>query len=374
MTRRRTRANGEGSIYKRADGQWVAALKLPTGQRKTLYGRTRALATKKLDDMKSQLSQGLTLQTDERRTVGEFLGTWFEQAAPNLRPSTIRTYKSLMSSHIVPVLGGRRLTRLDVQELEHYFAGRLAAGLSPKSIALVKGILSRALNDAVRWGYLARNPVQYAEAPRVPQRNETALTVIDARAIIQCFDGDFLGPLVAVALGSGLRQGELLALRWQDVDLKNQVVAINATLQIEAGAYIRMDPKTERSRRTVPLAGFAVEALRQQQENQGALRLLKGDRWRNELDLVFTTKFGRPLSGTVVTSTFQSKLAAAGLRRLRFHELRHGYATLLLTQGVDMRVIMELLGHSRLSTSVIYTHVVSDLQTDAVDRLGTALA
>jgi integrase len=247
-------------------------------------------------------------------------------------------------------------------------------GLSPKSIVLVKGILSRALNDAIRWGFIVRNPVQYAEAPRVPPRHEHPITVIDARAIIKCFAGDFLGPLVSMALGSGLRQGELLALRWQDVDLGAGTALVNATLQRVAGEYRRLEPKTERSRRVVPLAGFAVEALRQQVENQSAMRLLKGDAWHNEQDLVFTTEYGRPLSGTVVTKTFKEKLEAHGLPVRRFHELRHGYATLLLAQGVDMRVIMELLGHTRLSTSVIYTHVVNDLQTSAAVKLGQALA
>lgn len=374
MTQRRTRANGEGSVYRRnADGLWAGALKLPNGKRKAFYAKTKGEALRKLAKLKVQASQGISPQTDERLTVGAYLDQWFAGARPNLRPSTVRTYESMLQHRIVPALGGRKLARLDVRELEQFFADQHKGGLSPKSVHLVKGILSRAMNDAVRWGYLPRNPVSLANVPRDTGLDTEAITPTEARAMLQAFSGDFLAPIVSVALGSGLRQGELLALRWQDIDMDKGTVLVRATLQRVEGEYRLLEPKTQRSNRLVPLADFAVEALRRQRENQGALRLLKGDRWKNEHDLVFTTELGRPLSGTSVTRMFQSKLVAAGLSRRRFHELRHGFATLLLTQGVDMRVIMEMLGHSKISTSLIYTHVVPDLQRSAATILGKVL-
>jgi integrase len=252
--------------------------------------------------------------------------------------------------------------------LEQFFANRLAEGLSPKSIALVRGILTRAFGDAVRDGYLVRNPASLAAAPKIGGRRDDAITPAEAHAIVRAFDGHPLATLVATALGSGLRQGELLALRWEDIDLDAGNVHVGATLQRIKGEYLRLEPKTERSRRTVPLADFAMQALRKQAEDQEARRLL-ADSWGNTLNLVFTTPSGRPMSGSTVTSQFQARLRAAGLSVRRFHELRHGYATLLLAQGVDMRVIMELLGHTQLSMSMVYTHVVNDLQRDAARRL-----
>jgi integrase len=199
--------------------------------------------------------------SDERVSVEQFINQWFENAKPNLGPSTVRTYKSLLNTHIKPGLGSRRLVRLSPSMLEQFFANRLAEGLSPKSIALVRGILTRAFGDAVRDGYLTRNPASLATAPKVAGRRDEAITPVEAHAIVQAFDGHPLSTLVAVALGSGLRQGELLALRWEDIDLDKGTVREGATLQRVKGEYLRLEPKTERSRRTVPLADFAAQAL-----------------------------------------------------------------------------------------------------------------
>ena len=277
----------------------------------------------------------------------------------------------MIRTHIVPKLGSRRLARLELRELEAFFNN---VSLSPRSVHVLKGVITTALNDAIKWGYLRQNPAHLADTPKVLRPEVDALTADEAIAILYAFEGHRLLTLVTAALTTGLRQGELLALRWKDVDFEHSALHVDATLQRVAGKLVRLDPKTARSTRTVPLTATAVAAFHKQRQDQLAERLLS-TKWANDLDLVFTASQGLPMSGTVATKQFQHQLAIAGLANRRFHELRHGYATLMLTQGVDLRVIMELMGHSRLhTTATVYTHVVPELARDAADRLERALA
>jgi integrase len=365
--KQRTRGNGEGSIYKRSsDGIWCGAFHLPNGKRKVVYGRTKADVLAKR--AKAEKNGG-TL-TDERQTVGTFLDRWFEQAKGNLRPSTCRTYESLIRVHLVPYLGSKRMARLETRDLELFFAERHEAGLSARTVSILKGVLSAAFGDAVRWGELSRSPAAGATVPRIKKERVVPMAPAEARAIMAVFKGDTLEPLVTTALGTGLRQGELLGLRWSEVDLDARAVRVEATLQRVDGEYQRLEPKTDMSYRLVPLTDFAAGALRRQKDIQIAQRLLAEDAWSNDWNLVFTDERGQPLHGSNTTKVFQARLAEAGLPRRRFHELRHGFATLLLAQGVDLRVIMELLGHSQMhTTATVYTHVVPELARAAAEKL-----
>jgi integrase len=270
----------------------------------------------------------------------------------------------------VPILGARRLTGLTTQQLEKFFA---TVPLAPKSVSILKGIISTALNDGVKWGYLRQNVAHNASTPRQRRAEVEPVGPDEARAIMAAFAGDNLGPLVTLALGTGLRQGELLALRPEDIELPRGRLNVRHTLQNVNGEHRLLEPKTEKSRRTVPLMELTVAAIEQQLENQRTRKLLEGSNWKNELGLLFTTSSGSPLTGSVVTVRFKAKMAKAGLGARRFHELRHAFATLLLSQGVDMRVIMELMGHTQFSTSLVYTHVVPALHTDAAKRLEDAI-
>jgi integrase len=207
----------------------------------------------------------------------------------------------------------------------------------------------------------------------VPEHEPKIIAGDQARAILGAVRGDPLEALFTVALALGLRQGEALALRWEDVDLSRGAVSVAATLQRVNGALVRTEPKTRRSRRTLPLTSVAAEALRTHRVRQIEERLLAGDRW-DDRGLVFTTSVGTPLDGVSVTHRFQKILERAGLPRYRFHDLRHGTASLLAARGVPARVAMELLGHSDIRTTLhIYTHVGPELARDAVERLDAAL-
>jgi integrase len=363
--RARTRANGEGSIYKRiSDGLWVGALHLPSGRRKAVYAKTKDGVRAKLDRLKGEVATGTPPPSDERRTIGEYMVYWLSTTKDSIRPSSYRVYESLVRNHIVPRLGTRQLTKLTVADVEGFLAG---AAVSPKSAQLLKAILSAALRDAVRWGYRTTNPTAYADSPRMMVRQEDFIDEREARAIMAAFVGDPLAPLVTCAIGTGLRQGELLALRWEDIDRVGRTLLVRATMQPDGTIT---EPKTSRSHRKVPLADFVLEALDRQFDLQSTWRLL-GSSWKgNELGLVFTSDSGGALRGTTVTNQFQNVLAKAGLPRRRFHELRHAFSTMLLARGVDLRTIQELLGHSNLHTTTqVYTHVVPELARGAVDGL-----
>ena len=304
---------------------------LANGRRKVVYGATKAKAVAKLESLKIGVSTLGLPQTDERLTVEAYFTLWFAEHRKSLRPRSISTYDSLLRLHIVPALGSRRLTSLTTQQLEKYFA---ALPLAPKSVSIVEGVITTALNDAIKWGYLRHNVAHLADTPRQQALEVEPIGAAEARTIIAAFAGDSLEPLVTLALGTGLRQGELLALRPEDIDLGRRRLSVRHTLQCVDSECVLLEPKTKRSRRMVPLMDLTVAAIQRQMENHRVMKLLKGDKWKNELDLIFTAEAGAPLRGSAVTRKFQERLESAGLQHRRFHELRHGFATLLLSQGV----------------------------------------
>ncbi len=195
----------------------------------------------------------------------------------------------------------------------------------------------------------------------------------EARAFLGAARGDDLEALYRLALSTGLRQGELLGLKWEDLNIDGAELRVNHALQRFGGALHLVPPKTVRSRRSVPIPALAVETLRTHRARQRDARLLAGARW-HETGLVFATKWGTPIEPTNATRSFKRLLARAGLRQIRFHDLRHSCATLLLVQGVSPRVVMEILGHSQISLTMnTYSHVIPALQREAAARLDALL-
>ncbi|HEX6349870.1 MAG TPA: site-specific integrase [Candidatus Dormibacteraeota bacterium] len=237
----------------------------------------------------------------------------------------------------------------------------------------LRGILRRALNWAIRLGLLSRNVAALARPPRLERHEIEPFTPDEARSFLTAIEGDRLEGLYIAALFSGLRQGELLGLRWQDVDLEAQELRVVHALQRFDGKLRLVPPKTARSRRSVSLPPLVVDALRRDKARQLEDRLLAGSRWV-ESGLVYTTRWGTPIEPRDATRSFKRLLARAQLREIRFHDLRHSCATLLLVQGVAPRVVMEMLGHSQISVTMnTYSHVLPALQRDAAQRLEALL-
>lgn len=399
--KREKRSNGEGAIYQRKDGRFEAKFTLPNGKRACVYGRNRSEALAKKDEALKKARKGIDLKA-ERQTLRAYLESWFEEVAtPKNRPSTLKSYRSYLDKHILPELGDialRDLTPQDVQKFLNGLSrkprkpkvkrasgtngaessapskdGKVSPTLSPRTVQYVRAILRSALAQAMRWGYVERNVAALATPPRMTHQPVKPLDADQAQRLIEQTREERLGPLFAVAIYTGLRQGEILGLRWPDLDLDAGTLAVRQAVQKVDGAWQFVEPKSQRGRRTLPLPPQAVAALREQKARVREARAVAGLRWV-EWGLVFPTTLGTPLDPSNVTHRLQAALVAAGLPRQRFHDLRHCCATLLLAQGVPARVVQDVLGHSQVSLTLgTYSHVMPTMLQEAADAMDRAL-
>jgi integrase len=234
-------------------------------------------------------------------------------------------------------------------------------------------ILRAALNKAVKWGFVARNVATLVDTPGSEQQEMRFLAPEEARQFLEAIRGDRLEALYTVALAIGLRPGEALGLRWQDVNLEAGILTVQVALQRVDGVAQLVELKTRRSRRSLALPPFAVAALAAHRARQEEDRRLAGDTWE-EYDLVFTTRRGRPLGPRNVIRSYRRMLRRAGISHRRLYDLRHTCASLLLVQGVHPRVVMDILGHSQISLTMnTYSHVIPELQQEAATRIDDLL-
>jgi integrase len=235
-------------------------------------------------------------------------------------------------------------------------------------------LLKQALGQAVKWGLLPRNVADLVEPPRVPRKVVEHFTVEQAKAFLTAVEEDRLYALYVVTLSCGLRRGEVLALRWEDVDLERGIIAINHTLAKVKGGWTLLEPKTPTSRRVVKLPAFAVEALRQHRLLQLREQYTAGPAWHDG-HFVFTTQVGTPIDGNNMHHAYKAHLRRAGLPSISFHALRHSAATLMLALGVPPKVVAEMLGHSRIGVTMdTYSHVLPHLQEEAAAKMDGLLA
>lgn len=374
------RGNGEGSIYQRTGSdRWEAGLSYLDAdgrrRRRTLYGQSRREVAAKLREAQRRYEVGETV-ADSRDTVGAFLERWLVEALParGLKATTVENYATITRTHLIPALGDRKLEGLTAADVQRLVNVKHAAGLSPRTVQVIHGVLRRALTQAVRWGEARRNVAALVDRPRVPRREAEYLSPDQAQRLLDAARDDRLFAFYAVAMAAGLRRGEALALRWSDVDLEAGTLRVSRTLsRVVGGGLTFTEPKTERSRRTVPLPAALVAELRAHRVRQAAERLAAGSLWRDH-GLVFPSLFGTPLEPRNALRSLQAVAARAGLGHVKLHTLRHTAASLLLAQGVHPRVTMELLGHSGIDVTMnTYSHVMPQQQREAADRMESAL-
>lgn len=367
------RGANEGTVVRRRDGRWAAAISVGGRRRKWFYGATREEVHRKLTAALHAINTGAV--TDTRGlTLGAYLKQWLaEVVQQSVRPWTYHGYEVHVRLHISPLIGSLPLERVEPLHVQSLLNHKLKEGMSPKSVRYIRGTLRTALNQAVRWGLVARNAAALVDGPRVPNFEIQPFTTDEARKFLAAAKGDRLEALYSVALTMGLRQGEALGLRWEDVDLEMGYVRVARQLQRLDGAFQLVEPKTARSRRTIVMPPTVAKVLSDHHARQNVERDAAGKEW-HEWGLVFTRSDGYPLDGTVVTHRFHNFLERAGLPQRRFHDLRHSCATLLLVQGVSPRVVMEILGHSHIALTMnTYTHVVPELRRDAALRMESLL-
>jgi integrase len=376
-SKKRKRGQGEGTIYKRKDGRWAAAVNLgyQNGKlkRKHYYGTSRKEVRDKLNAGLSDLQKGIPILT-ERQTVGQFLDQWLNDCAkPSTRPRTYEGYSIIVRRHITPTLGRISLAKLTPQQVQTFLNERLSSGLSGRTVQHIRTVLRTALNQAVRWGLIVRNAAALTEPPRIENYEIQPITPEEARKFLDAIKEDRLEALFTVALALGLRRGEALGLRWQDISFEQRTLRVTNSLQRINGKLLLSDLKTKNSRRVLHMPELLIRKLREHRGRQLEDKLLAGSRW-HENDLVFPSSIGTPLEPRNLNRHFDQLLSKAGMHHFRLHDLRHYCASLLLAQGVALKVVSEILGHTQISTTAdIYTHILPEIKKDALDLIGRIL-
>ncbi len=307
----------------------------------------------------------------EGPSTGEFLARWLAHAKGRVRATTYDGYESLLRLHALPSLGDIPLAELHPLHIEDLYAALLCEPreqgwvLSAASVRNLHRVLVLALACAVRWGLIERNPATAAQGPR-PRRPE--LAVVDqalAARILEASRGTALELPAAFAISTGMRRGEILGLRWADVDQGDLTAHIRRSLQVSGGRLSFEQPKTARSRRSVALPAFLRPYLERQRGDQGARRAAHPAGW-TDLDLVVDGGGGRPLNPDSLSSSWVRFCRHAGLPRVRFHDLRHAHATFMLLKGIHPKVVSERLGHASIGITLdLYSHVLPGMQTEA---------
>jgi integrase len=370
---RKRRGRGEGGIYQRGDGQWVGSVSLgydASGKRrrKVVYGATKDEVQKKLRKVQVKSDAG-TLAEAGSLTVGDFLQNWLETTAKNkVRPTTYNRYEQLVRIHLIPAIGWVSMSKLGTVHVEQCYAEMESRNATAWTRKMAATVLNCALRHAVRRKLIAFNPAVDVVKARPDDKEMEYLTEPQGRQFLHAASGNRLHALFAVAIGSGMRQGELLGLHWPDVDFEKGTVSVRRSLAQVGGHFILKEPKSKSSRRTISLPRFAVDALH---EHRKAM-LAEGQDVR--MGAVFVTRTGQFIGkSNLIRQVFKpiltkankragedaDKLGAASLPEIRFHDLRHTHATNLLAQGHSIKAVSQRLGHASIELTLrVYAHVL----------------
>jgi integrase len=371
--------NGEGGITRhKKSGLYMARYTVQTltgPKRKTLYGKTRREVDEMLTKAKADRDGGLVFDADNMK-LGEYLGRWLtDSVRDTVRPTTFERYEQMVRLHIRPVLGQLKLKNLTSTHVRGLYRQKLDAGLAPRTVQYIHVTLHKALEQAIADGLVPRNATEAVKPPQVRREEMRPLTAEQVRILFRAAKGARLEALYILAVTTGLRQGELLGLKWDDVDLEARTLRVRRTLTTAKGGPQLTAPKTKGSRRTVKLTQNAVQALRSHLERQLDEIDRAGSLWR-ENGLIFASESGEPLDRrNVTTHRFKPLLERAGLPQIRFHDLRHTCATLLLTKNVNPKIVSEMLGHASIAITLdTYSHVLPTMQDSAAKAMEDALS
>jgi integrase len=387
------RANGEGNVRQRANGTWEARLTYvdsETGrvERASFYGPTDKAVRKKMKDANKRLEDGAPVR-DASSTVGDWLAHWraTSLAASDRKESTRALYAALCRKHLEPAPFGAipldKLKPTNVEALVLAMRAKTKPGaekdavpvraLSDSTIRQTYTVLRAGLDGAVRDGLLARNPAALVKRPGVERSEARHLDADGVAAVLKAAEASRYHAALVLIASTGLRKGEALALRWDRVDLDTGTLRVAATIGRVNRALTITEPKTARSRRTVPLSPGIVAMLRKHRANQKADRLRAGNHWRDS-GLVFTTEFGGPVEPRNLLRVIEAAAKTAGVEGVGVHTLRHSAAVDWLESGVHIKAVADLLGHSSIAiTGDVYGHTSDDTARGAVDGLAGRL-
>lgn len=377
------RANGEGNIRKRKDGRWEGRYTVGRDPRsgkqifKNVLGKTQAEVKAKLEKAIEE-SRGLDVVKAQSYTVGQWLDVWFEYYAKiKVRPSSHKTYEGYIKNHIKPHIGSIPLTKLTTLDLQMMYQKLLAKGrvdrvesrnqpkgLSPKTVRNLNQIISSAMKLAIQQKLISSNPAAGCALPKIEHKEMKTLPAEQLAAFLTEAKRTGTFELYYIDLATGLRRGELLGLKWQDIDLDNGVIHVRRQVGRINGKVQEAPLKTKNAYRNISIGADAVSILREKKKKDG-----------NISEYVFPSPTGGPISPDSVLKMLHRVLERAGLPELRFHDLRHTFATLALQNGVDIKTVSGMLGHfSAGFTLDTYAHVTTAAQRQAADTMGDVLA
>lgn len=377
----------KGHIRKRGKNSWAIAIYIGRNERgkprykwHTVKGGKRK-AEDECTRLLNQLATGEYVEPS-RTTLAEYLERWLaDYAEVNVAPKTFERYAEIVRKHLVPALGHHRLTKLQPLQIQAYYSLALQSGrrdgkggLSAQTVIHHHRVLKDALSQAVRWRLLVRNPSDAVEPPR---RQDLEMQVLEETQIGTLLKGAAAKSIyipILLAVTTGMRRGEILGLRWNDLDLNAGTLAVCQSLEhTRSGGLKFKQPKTRRSRRVVALPGFARDALRKHRALQAKVRLLAGPDYKDN-ELVCARWDGNPRNPGALTRAFAKLIVDLGLPKIRFHDLRHSHATQLLREGIHPKVVSERLGHSTVGITLdTYSHVTPGMQEEAAKRIDVAL-
>ena len=348
------RAKGEGSIFKEQTGYWCAEITLPSGKRKRKRSKQQQVVKNWLLDQRKTIRTGFLLP-DEKILFGDFLDHFIVNVAtPTLKSKTVESYRWLSDSHIKPNLGHIPIDKLRPDHLQSLYSKKLNEGLSKRTVQHMHAVIRRSLNQALKWELILRNPAGLVTAPTPDKKAYKTLTAEEARIFLKSTVDHRWHPIYVLAITTGMRMGEILGLYWEDIDFKRGTLSVKRTIQMLRGRTIMGEPKTASSKRNIALSNYALNTLKP----------LKGE------GFVFKTANDTPVSPRNLARDFHKALKKAGLPHMRFHDLRHTAATLLLKENVHPKVVQEMLGHSSIMLTLdTYSHILPDMQQQATEKM-----
>jgi len=374
-------AQGGGSIRQRKDGTWEA--RYTTGRdpgtgkqvQKSVYGKTQKEVRQKLAQATVAIDEGIYTEPS-RLTVGAWIDIWLEEYAKNsVKISTFNLYAKTCKTHVKPNLSAILLTALSAPTIQklyndlHNGTGN-KAGLSPKTIKNIHGVLHKALHHAVKVGYIRVNPADACILPRIVKKEIEPLSKLQVAQFMEAIEGHAFETLYLVTLLTGMRQSETLGLRWECVDFAKGTLLVNAQLVRDTsnGMYYLDTTKSNKPRLITP-AGFIMDSLKIHKAKQNEWKLFASDAW-NDSGFVFTNELGEHLKHFTVYRNYKRIATDLGIPSSRYHDLRHSYAVIALMSGDDVKTVQENLGHHTAAFTLdVYGHVTEEMKRNSAARM-----
>jgi integrase len=366
------RTNGEGSVFQRGDGRWVASITVGFDEngkqrRRTVTGKTATGVCKRIAQVRKELNGP---KLDDKTTVSDLIDRWLTDVVHHrVAVRGYESYESVARIHIKPALGTKPVVKLTVADVDGLLSAKLNADFSGSTVTRIRGVLSMALDQGVRWDLIPRNVASLSAAPRMNREEKRTLTPEQAKLLIVSLRGQRWEALYLTMLYLGLRRGEVLGLKWEDIDFDSAVLTVRRALQRVGGRLETTDVKTAKSRRSLNLPGVIVDSLRTHKARQAADRLKAGEVWQ-ETGFAFTTRIGTPLEPRNLNRHLSTVTEKAGLGHWHPHELRHSAASLMMAAGIPVEVVRDVLGHSSIRmTADVYGHIMPPQRQDAAARM-----